>query len=146
MKRIVLLSALLLLGLKVMLAQTEITTSEVVDTAKLPVMIFEITEYDFGTLKKGDPCIYDFVFKNDGKSDLVITNVRSSCGCTTPTYTQEPVKKNDKGTISVKYDSNRVGSFSKTITITSNAKNSPVIISIKGKIEDVPVENTGEQN
>jgi hypothetical protein len=137
MKKIILISSFLLLGISGLFAQAEI--SDVVDSTKLPEMIFEITEYDFGTLKKGDPCTYDFVFKNDGKADLIITNVKASCGCTTPTYTQEPVAKKEIGKISVKYDSNRVGSFNKTITVTSNAKNSPVVISIKGKIEDVTV-------
>lgn len=140
MKKVLIMSVILLLGMTKIFAQTE-----EIDSTKLPEMIFEVTEHDFGTIKKGDPCVFDFVFKNTGKSDLVITNVRSSCGCTTPTYTKEPVKKKETGSISVKYDSNRVGSFHKTVTITSNATNSPVVISIKGKVENVEIENTSSE-
>jgi len=134
MKKIILAASLLFFGLTGLFAQEQ----EV-----LPEMIFEVTEFDFGTLKKGADCTVDFVFRNTGKADLVITNVKTSCGCTTPTYTQAPVAKKDQGTITVKYDSNRLGSFNKTITVTSNAKNSPIILTIKGQIEDVPaVDNT----
>jgi len=142
MKKILFISVILLMGMTKIFAQAEVET----DSTKLPEMIFEVTEHDFGTLQKGDPCVFDFVFKNTGKSDLVITNVKSSCGCTTPTYTKEPVAKKEEGSISVKYDSNRVGSFHKTITITSNAANSPIVLSISGKIENAPVEETSSEN
>jgi len=110
-----------------------------VDSTKLPEMTFKVTEHDFGTLMKGADCSFEFVYVNTGKSDLLVTNVKTSCGCTTPTYTQAPVKKKEEGTIKVSYDSNRIGTFNKTVTITSNAKNSPVIISIKGQIVEAPV-------
>jgi hypothetical protein len=141
MKKIIILSVLLVLSFSSIFAQE----GELLDSTKFPEMIFEYTDWDFGTIQKGADCTYNFVFKNTGKSDLVITNVKSSCGCTAPSYTKEPVKKNDNGTISVKYDSNRIGSFHKTVTVYSNAKNSPVVISIKGKVEDIPVQETGSE-
>ena len=65
---------------------------------------------------------------------LIITNVKSSCGCTVPSYPKEPVKKSKKEKIHVKYDTKRIGNFNKTITVYSNAKNSPVKLHIKGEV------------
>jgi len=96
---------------------------------------FVKTEHNFGTIKQGEDCVYEFVYKNTGKNPLVINNVQATCGCTIPTWSKAPLLKGKKDKISVKYDSNRVGAFSKQVTITSNAKNSPVIISITGVIE-----------
>lgn len=99
-----------------------------------PVMEFEETVHDYGTIPyKGDGNC-EFEFKNKGKEPLVLTNVRSSCGCTTPNWTREPVKKNKKGSIKVKYNTAIVGNFTKSITVYSNAKNSPIRLTIKGKV------------
>ncbi len=131
MKKII--AFLLFVVLTVSLVKAQENTP-IVDTNKLAEMTFEFTEYDFGVITKGANCSVDFVFKNTGKADLIISNVRASCGCTTPTYTQAPVTRKTTGTVTVKYDSNRIGTFNKSITVTSNAKNSPVIISIRGQV------------
>jgi hypothetical protein len=111
----------------------------------LSEMTFKVTSHDFGKLKKGSDCTFEFVFKNTGKSDILITNVSASCGCTTPEYSKEPVKKNLEGKIKVRYDSNRIGQFTKTVTILSNAKNSPIILTITGTIEDTNTAVGGNQ-
>jgi len=100
-----------------------------------PEIFFEETEHNFGTLSyKGDgEC--SFTFKNTGKEPLILTNVRSSCGCTVPQWPKEPFKKRKEGTITIKYDTRIVGAFSKTIRVYSNANNSPVVLTIKGKVE-----------
>ncbi len=100
-----------------------------------PEVIFAETSFDFATLQKGDECSHEFTFKNTGKEPLILANCQASCGCTTPSCPKEPIAPGASGVIKVKYDSNRVGVFSKTVTVTSNAKNSPVVLSIKGKIE-----------
>jgi hypothetical protein len=100
------------------------------------VIKFETTEHDFGTIAKGGDGTYEFVFKNTGKEPLVLNNVRSSCGCTVPKWPKEPVKKGDKGSIKVSYNTHITGSFSKSITVYSNSGKNPVILSIKGKVED----------
>ncbi len=100
-----------------------------------PELTFEETSFDFATLQKGDECSHEFKFKNTGKEPLILSNCQASCGCTTPSCPKEPIAAGASGIIKVKYDSNRVGVFSKTVTVTSNAKNSPVTLSIKGKID-----------
>lgn len=100
-----------------------------------PEISFEVTTHDFGTIQKGDDCTYEFKFKNTGKEPLILANCQASCGCTTPACPKEPIGPGSSGSIKVKYDSNRVGVFNKTVTITSNAKNTPITLIIKGKVE-----------
>ncbi len=101
---------------------------------KAPKISFEQTTYDFGIIRKGSKATVDFVFKNTGKEPLVLTNVRSSCGCTIPTWPKDPIKKRKTGIIKVRYNSNLVGNFSKTITVYSNAEESPIKLRIKGTV------------
>jgi hypothetical protein len=106
-------------------------------------MTFEALEYNFGTIKQGDQVNYEFVFTNAGKDDLIITNATGSCGCTVPQYPKEAIKKGSKGAIKVTFNSaGKMGMQDKTVTITSNAKNSPVILHLKGTVEaPAPVAN-----
>lgn len=97
-------------------------------------MTFKHTDHNFGNQESGSDISYDFEFINTGKADLIIQNVSTSCGCTTPQWTRQPVKSKEKGVITVKYDSSRIGQFSKTITVYSNAKNSPVVLQIRGNV------------
>jgi hypothetical protein len=94
--------------------------------------------HDFGEIEYGGNGTYEFKFINRGKSPLVLDNVRSTCGCTVPEWTREPLNPSETGTIRVIYDTHRVGAFSKTLIIYSNASNSPVRIFIKGTV--LPVE------
>jgi len=98
----------------------------------------ENESFDFGLLDKGAPCTTVFKFKNSGKEPLILSNVRASCGCTTPSWPKEPIAPGASSEISVKYDSNRVGKFSKTATITSNAKTATKVIKISGEIKAPP--------
>ncbi len=97
-------------------------------------MTFKYTDHNFGTMEQGSDVSFNFEFINTGKSDLIINNVATSCGCTTPEWTRQPVASKQRGAIKVKYDSNRIGNFNKTITVYSNAKNSPVELRIRGNI------------
>jgi len=84
----------------------------------------------------------EFEFVNKGKEPLILTSVRASCGCTTPSWTREPIAPGAKGIIKVKYDTGRVGNFTKTITVQSNAGNGTVTLQIKGKVGPKPTEQT----
>jgi len=96
---------------------------------------FEEQEHQYGTIQKGGNGDCEFVFWNDGDEPLILQNVRASCGCTTPKYTQKPVMPGQKGTIGVHYNTNNVGGFSKTVTVTSNALNSQrVVLRVKGTV------------
>lgn len=96
---------------------------------------FETTEHDFGTLQQGGDGTFEFVFKNTGKEPLVLSNVRSSCGCTVPVWPKDPIKKGDKGIIKVSYNTRITGNFSKSITVYSNTGEAPVVLNIRGKVE-----------
>ncbi len=105
-------------------------------TADTTIVInFATTVHDYGTIDQGSDGSFEFKFTNQGKSPLVLSNVRSSCGCTVPSWTKEPVAPGKEGTIKVVYNTNNIGNFSKTITVTSNAKNSEVVLQIKGNVK-----------
>jgi hypothetical protein len=103
-------------------------------TKKTAEITFEKNLHDFGTIPNEGNGTYEFKFKNTGKSPLSITNVQTSCGCTTPDYSKEPVLKGKTGIIKVSYDTKRIGNFIKTITVTSNAKNAVEVLTIKGNV------------
>ena len=97
---------------------------------------FEEMEHQYGTIQKGGNGDCEFVFWNDGDEPLILQNVKASCGCTTPKYTQKPVMPGKKGVIDVHYNTNNVGGFSKTVTVTSNAVNNQrVVLRIKGTVK-----------
>ena len=97
---------------------------------------FAEMEHQYGTIEKGGNGDCEFTFTNEGNEPLILQNVKASCGCTTPSYTQKPVMPGQTGTIKVHYNTNNVGAFSKTITVTSNAVDNPrVVLRIKGKVE-----------
>ncbi|AEA44650.1 DUF1573 domain-containing protein [Fluviicola taffensis] len=75
-----------------------------------------------------------FEFKNNGKTPLIITNVQTSCGCTAAEKPTEPIAKGKSSKIVVNYDTKRVGQFTKTITVTTNASAEPIILTITGKV------------
>ena len=103
---------------------------------------FEKEIHDFETIQQGGNGTYDFKFKNTGKEPLVISNAKGSCGCTVPSWPKDPIKPGENSTIKVTYDTKRVGAFTKTVTISSNAKTDQKIITIKGKVEPAPIEET----
>lgn len=96
---------------------------------------FETEVHDFGTLPYGGDGSYDFKFTNSGKEPLVITNARGSCGCTVPSWPKEPILKGHTGMIHVQYDTKRPGPFTKTVTVSSNAKTAEKVVTIKGNVE-----------
>ena len=93
---------------------------------------FEEETINYGKIEKASNGERTFVFTNTGDQPLIIEKIKSSCGCTVPKKPSEPVMPGEKGEIKVSYDTKRVGGFSKSITITSNAKNAVKVIKIKG--------------
>lgn len=101
-----------------------------------PTISFEKDVHDFGKINEEDGKVsVKFQFVNTGAKPLLIKNVRASCGCTTPNWTKKPVLPGEKGFVSAVYNpANRPGIFQKTVTVNSNAKNSTVILKIKGEV------------
>jgi len=101
-------------------------------TAKIE---FKEETIDYGEIEKGSDGVRVFEFTNNGDVPLVISNVKSSCGCTIPKKPDAPILPGDTGEIQVKYDTNRVGPIRKAITVTSNADTPTKILKIKGTVK-----------
>ena len=96
---------------------------------------FDQYTIDYGTIEKGSNGVRAFTFKNTGTAPLIISTVKSSCGCTIHKKPEKPIMPGKKGEIEVKYDTNRVNPIRKTVTVTSNASNSPTVaLKIKGTV------------
>jgi hypothetical protein len=101
-----------------------------------PQMDFKFTDHNFGDLQEGPKANVDFVFTNTGNKPLILTDVKASCGCTTPDWPKEPIMPGQTSKIKVEYNTQgRPGEFTKSITITSNMEDAtPKMIYIKGKV------------
>lgn len=100
-----------------------------------PVAKFTSTEANYGTIEKGANPLRTFEFKNTGNEPLIIKNAKGSCGCTVPTYPKEPIMPGQTSKIEVRYDTQRVGPFTKTITLTTNEANETRVLMIKGDVK-----------
>jgi hypothetical protein len=106
---------------------------------------WESTAIDYGNVKKGDEtsATREFKFTNIGKSPLILSSCRGSCGCTVPTCPTEPILPGKSGTIKVHYDINRVGPFTKTVSVSSNAKQANETLKISGTVLDEAAPTSG---
>jgi len=103
---------------------------------------FESKVVDYGVIEHNADGARKFVFTNNGTEPLVIKNAKGSCGCTVPTWPREPIAAGATAEIGVKYATNRVGEFTKTITLTTNASKKPVILTVKGEVNPPAKEET----
>lgn len=99
-----------------------------------PQIKFETEVIDYGTIPHKADGVRYFKFENTGSAPLVIKSVKGSCGCTVPTKPEKPIMPGQTGEIKVKYATNRVGRFTKTVTIVSNATEKPKVVRIKGEV------------
>jgi hypothetical protein len=114
-------------------------------TLKPENLAFATETHDFGTVPEGPAAEYEFRFKNTGKEPITISKVQASCGCTTPSYSKEPVLPGKDGAIKASYNTNgRPGAFTKTITVVSNAGTK--VVTIKGTVEKAPTSSVPENN
>jgi hypothetical protein len=98
-------------------------------------MVFDSETIDYGTIAHNADGNRKFEFTNNGSKPLIITNTTGSCGCTVPTAPKEPIAPGAKGSIGVKYATDRVGAFTKTVTVTSNAAGQATkVLTIKGTV------------
>tara|TARA_B100000989_G_scaffold173467_1_gene130080 strand:- start:10682 stop:11152 length:471 start_codon:yes stop_codon:yes gene_type:complete len=110
---------------------------------------FESKVVDYGTIAHGSDGNREFTFTNNGTEPLIIKNARASCGCTVPDWPKEPIMPGKTEKIKVNYATNRVGKFTKNITLTTNVDKKPVILTIKGEVsppqnkdKTLPTKNT----
>ena len=112
-------------------AQEKIVTEPIQDV-NAPAFEFETEVIDYGKIDLNANGVRVFKFTNVGKSPLVISFIKSSCGCTVPKKPTEPIMPGETGEIEVVYATNRPGGFSKTITVNSNASEPVKQLRIKG--------------
>ncbi|MDP3352730.1 MAG: DUF1573 domain-containing protein [Flavobacteriaceae bacterium] len=113
--------------------------SDVAVDANAPVFQFETDIMDYGKIVENSDGVRKFKFKNVGKSDLLITSVSSSCGCTVPNFPKEAIQPGSSGEIEIKYNTAILGGFTKVITVFSNASEPQKMLRLKGivsKVED----------
>lgn len=105
------------------------------DTDALPVIEFEKEIHDFGKLIAGEKAVYSFKFTNTGDSDLLISQVKPSCGCTVPEFPRKAIKPGEGGAIKVTFDSSsRKGMQNKSIKVVSNCQPNFTVIRIKAQV------------
>jgi len=97
-------------------------------------IFFKETTIDYGEIDQGSDGLYTISFKNLADKAIIVNRVRSSCGCTVPSWSKAPIEPGESGEIQVKYNTELTGSFMKSIYVYSSAANSPVKLVIKGKV------------
>lgn len=118
-------------------------------TAFAQELTFEKTTHDFQKIAYAGDGTYEFVFKNTGDKPLIITKSKGSCGCTVPVWPKEPIMPGQSNAIKVKYDTKRPGTFTKSVTVTSNSLTGKLVpndtsgqttsrLTIKGKVGPKP--------
>lgn len=138
---------MVVLGATTATAQTKTKTKKAkkvsvakVETPKTPAvegagMVFENETIDYGTIPHNADGKREFVFTNNGNKPLIIESTQGSCGCTVPTTPKDPIQPGQKGVIGVKYATDRVGPFTKNVTIKSNAVGQETkVVTIKGNV------------
>jgi hypothetical protein len=96
---------------------------------------FKTETIDYGVIEKGSDGVRVFEFTNTGDAPLIISKVSSSCGCTIPKWSNEPILPGKSGEIQVKYDTNRVNPIRKAITVISNADTPTKVLKIIGEVK-----------
>lgn len=98
---------------------------------------FNLTVHDFGKVKMGGEAVKcTFNYTNTGDDLLFISRVKTSCGCTEPEYSKEPLMPGETAEFVVGFKPDVVGAFNKKITVFTNAVNNSVILTIKGEVLD----------
>ncbi len=107
------------------------------ELANAPVAEFNSTTHDFGTIRQGEKLDYSFELTNSGKGDLIIRNIRASCGCTVVTPSKKVISPGESIPVKVEFDSRgRRGRQSKTITIITNDPKKPTnVLRIASNVE-----------
>jgi len=116
------------------------TASGDADLSGLPAFQFNTEEHDFGRITEGEKVSFTFKFKNSGKSDLIISDAKATCGCTVADYPKTPVKPGAESGISVTFNSEgKKGIQNKTITLVANTQPSTKVLTIKAEIVNLGI-------
>ena len=97
-------------------------------------VIWKTEQIDLGQIPQNTPKSVDFEFKNTGKTAVIITNVKAACGCTATDYTKTPVQPGETAKVTATYNAAAKGAFSKTVTVTTSAEETPKVLTFKGTV------------
>lgn len=125
----------MILGAMVFLASTGFSQKAADAKTDLAVIQWDGATHDFGKIKQGVPVTHEFKFTSKGKVPAVITNAQPSCGCTTPSWTRDPVMSGGEGYVKATFNAQAIGPFDKVITVTANTEGGVVMLHIKGEVE-----------
>lgn len=139
MKQLLGILAILLMASVQMSAQAT-PTEAAPNPASKAILTLESDVVDYGNIDQGAEPLRVAKFKNTGTEPLIISGAKGSCGCTVPNWPKEPIMPGESSTIEVRYDTKRVGSINKTITVTSNDPAGKHIIRVIGNINAVAQE------
>ncbi|PCH77244.1 MAG: hypothetical protein COB98_04005 [Flavobacteriaceae bacterium] len=117
-----------------MLCVGTLVTAQETKNQEQGVFEFEKEIVDYGQISQHEDGHREFKFTNIGESPITITNIKSSCGCSVAKKPSKPIMPGEKGVIRVNYATNRLGGFSKTFIIFSNASEKNKKIRIKGMV------------
>ncbi len=105
------------------------------DAAIMPVIEFDHSFHDFGRVLAGEKISYSFKFRNKGKSDLLITKVSASCGCTVPEWPKTPIAPGEEGYITVTFNTaGRKGIQHKSVTVLANTNPNTTVLNIQAEV------------
>lgn len=93
------------------------------------------TEFDLGTLQRGNPVTITATIRNAGDVPFIIFDAKASCGCTDVLYDKEPVLPDASTKIEITYNADDTGYLNKTVSVYGNAEGSPVVLRLKGNVE-----------
>lgn len=110
------------------------TNNSVVKTKTASPVSWKSETLEVGNIPQGTPKTIEFEFKNTGKTDIIITNVKAACGCTATDYTKTPIKPGQNATVKATYNAASKGAFTKTVTVSTNAEDTPKTLTFKGNV------------
>jgi len=117
------------------LVNSPLTAKQSAEKVLTPKIKMDEESFDFGEMQQGESVTHDFVLKNIGDANLIISTAKGSCGCTVPEWPKEPIAKAEEATIKVTFNSaGKSGKQNKTVTLVTNAIPNTKVITITGNV------------
>jgi len=117
------------------LVASPLTANSTAEKVLSPKIEMLETSFDFGEMQQGESVTHDFILKNIGEADLIISAAKGSCGCTVPQWPKDPIAQGEQATIKVTFNSaGKSGKQNKTVTLVTNAIPNTKVITINGNV------------
>jgi len=114
-----------------------VTANQPIDTVNVAKMTFDQAKFKYGEVEEGSIVTHDFKFTNTGKAPLIISNAKSTCGCTVPEWPKEPIAVGETGVINVRFDTKGKKKYNtKPVFITANTHPAETRIFLIGSVKE----------